>query len=281
MFSRNRFDDEFWEELEEALIIVDVGIPITMALVERVRERVDAENLETGEQIRVALREEITRTLNVTGDLATMPDDDRAVVLMAGVNGAGKTTSIAKLINAAQSESKSVIVAAADTFRAGAIEQIKIWGERLKTEVIAHEAGGDPGAVTYDALHAGKARNADLVIIDTAGRLQTSKNLMAELSKVARIVDREKGDYTRRTILVIDSTTGQNGLVQARAFNEAIGCDGVFLSKLDGTAKGGIVLAITGELGLPVWFVGTGENIDDIGVFDADEFARALVPEPA
>jgi fused signal recognition particle receptor len=200
---------------------------------------------------------------------------------MTGVNGAGKTTSIAKLAHAAKSQGKSVLLAAADTFRAGAIEQIKTWGDRLDVDVIAHSAGGDPGAVAFDAIAAAKARNTDLLIVDTAGRMQTSRNLMAEIQKVGRIITREAGDYTRRSILVIDATTGQNGLSQAKSFKEAVGCDAVFLTKLDGSAKGGIVLSIAGDLGLPVWFIGTGERLEDISMFDPDEFAEALVPEPA
>ncbi len=244
MFSRGKLDDEFWEELEEALIISDVGMNTTVALLERVRARAESGEAEQAEDIRALLREEIAGLLRSAQAGNEVPDDDRSVILMSGVNGAGKTTSIAKLAYAAKSQGKSVLLAAADTFRAGAIEQIKTWGDRLDVDVIAHSPGGDPGAVAFDAIKAAKARNTDLLIVDTAGRLQTSQNLMAEIQKIGRIVTREAGDYTRRSILVIDATTGQNGLSQARSFNEAVGCDAVFLTKLDGSAKGGIVLSI-------------------------------------
>ncbi len=251
----------------------------TVALIDRVRKRAESGEAEQAEDVRALLRDEIAATLRSAQEGNEVPDDDWSVILMVGVNGAGKTTSIAKLAYAAKSQGKSVLLAAADTFRAGAIEQIKTWGDRLDLDVIAHSPGGDPGAVAFDAIKAAKARNTELLIVDTAGRLQTSQNLMAEIQKIGRIVTREAGDYTRRSILVIDATTGQNGLSQAKSFNEAVGCDAVFLTKLDGSAKGGIVLSIAGDLGLPVWFIGTGEGIDDISTFDPDEFAKALVPE--
>ncbi len=279
MFSRQQLDDDFWEELEEVLIVSDVGMNTTMELIERVRASAEEDDVGEPEEIRALLREEIAGMLRSAQEGNEVPDDDQAIILMTGINGAGKTTSIAKLASAAQSQGKSVLLAAADTFRAGAIEQIKIWGERLDIDVIAHSAGGDPGAVAFDAIKAAKARETDLLIIDTAGRLQTSQNLMAEMQKIGRIVTRESGDYARRSILVIDATTGQNGLSQAKSFMDAVGCDAVFLTKLDGSAKGGIVLSIAGDLGLPVWFIGTGEGIDDISTFDPDEFAKALVPE--
>jgi fused signal recognition particle receptor len=190
----------------------------------------------------------------------------------------GKTTSIAKLARAAQQEGRKVDLAAGDTFRAGAIEQLKTWGERLDIPVIAHQAGSDPGAVAFDAISAARARGADLVIVDTAGRLHTRHNLMEEVRKVRGVIDRQAAGFTVRSLLVIDGTTGQNGLAQARAFLGAVHCDGVVLTKLDGTAKGGIALAIAGELGLPVVFIGTGEQVDDLSAFDPDGFAAALVP---
>jgi fused signal recognition particle receptor len=202
------------------------------------------------------------------------------VLLVVGVNGVGKTTSIAKLARAAQKDGRSVLLAAGDTFRAGAIEQLKVWGERLGAPVIAHKAGSDPGAVAFDALSAARARGADMVIIDTAGRLHTRHNLMEELRKVRGIVDRDGGGFLKRALLVIDGTTGQNGLAQAKAFMEATRCDAVLLSKLDGTAKGGIALAIAGELGLPVAFIGTGETVDDLFAFDPAGFAEAVLPDP-
>ena len=281
IFGRDALDDEFWEELEEALIISDVGMDTTMDLVGRVRARVDDEGISEPAAVRGALREEISATLNSANASTDVDGDVKVIYLVTGVNGAGKTTSIAKLAHAAKSEGKSVLLAAADTFRAGAIEQIQIWGGRLDIDVIAHQAGGDPGAVAYDAIKAAKSRNVDVLFIDTAGRLQTSHNLMAELEKVGRVVEREAGDYEQRGILVLDATTGQNGLIQAKSFGAAVRCDGVVLTKLDSTAKGGIVLAIAGDLKLPVWYIGTGETLEDISTFDPEAFARTLVPDAA
>jgi fused signal recognition particle receptor len=253
----------------------------TMDLVDRVRARVDDEGISEPAAVRGTLREEITATLNSANASTDVDGDAKVIYLVTGVNGAGKTTSIAKLAHAAKSEGKSVLLAAADTFRAGAIEQIQIWGGRLDIDVIAHQAGGDPGAVAYDAIKAAKSRNVDVLFIDTAGRLQTSHNLMAELEKVGRVVEREAGDYEQRGILVLDATTGQNGLVQTKSFGAAVRCDGVVLTKLDSTAKGGIVLAIAGDLKLPVWYIGTGETLEDISTFDPEAFARTLVPDAA
>ncbi len=210
-----------------------------------------------------------------------MPEGQPVVLLVVGVNGVGKTTSIAKLARRAKADGREVILAAADTFRAGAIEQLKVWGGRVGVPVIAHQPGSDPGAVAFDAINAARARGANLVIVDTAGRLHTRHNLMEELKKVRAVVDRQATGMVVRTLLVLDGTTGQNGLTQARIFKEAVKCDGVVLTKLDGTAKGGIVLAIAGELGLPVVFVGTGEGVEDISAFDAEGFAEAIVPSGA
>ena len=279
LFSGNRIGDDFWDGLEEALIVSDVGVDTTLRLVAGVRGRVDSDA--TPEVVRAQLRAEIAEILSAAeGDRKGEPADDLSVVLIVGVNGAGKTTSIAKLAHAARSEGRKVLLAAADTFRAGAIEQLQEWGRRLEVDVVAHGAGGDPGAVAYDAMAAARARAVDLVLVDTAGRLHTRHNLMEELKKVNRIVEREAGDHVPSALLVMDAMTGQNGLLQARAFSEAVRCDGVFLAKLDGTAKGGIVLAIAGELGLPVHFIGTGESMDDLSPFDPSAFAETLVPEP-
>jgi len=253
----------------------------TMNLVDRVRRRVKADGTSEPEAVRGILREEIIETLNSADASTDVESDAKVIYLVTGVNGAGKTTSIAKLAHAAKSEGKSVLLAAADTFRAGAIEQLQTWGKRLEIDVIAHQAGGDPGAVAFDAIKAAHSRNVDVLFIDTAGRLQTSHNLMAELEKVGRIVEREGGDYEQRGILILDATTGQNGLVQAKSFGSAVRCDGVVLTKLDSTAKGGIVLAIAGDLKLPVWYIGTGESLDDISTFDPEAFARTLVPDAA
>jgi fused signal recognition particle receptor len=229
--------------------------------------------------VRQALHEHVVSTFRARLNGDPIPDNRPVVLLVVGVNGAGKTTSIAKLAHAAQSEGRRVVLAAADTFRAGAIEQVKVWGDRLNVPVVAQQAGSDPGAVAYDAMAAARARNADLVIVDTAGRLHTKHNLMEEIKKVRNIVDRQGDGFEKRVLLVIDGTTGQNGLAQAKAFTEAVRCDGVMLTKLDGTAKGGIALAIAGELGLPVWFAGTGEKVSDISEFDPAGFADAILPE--
>ena len=279
IFSRSDIDDEFWEELEEALIVSDVGVQTTMELVELLRQDIAEKKLKEPEEVRQALRDRIVSTFTSLVEDDPLPNDQPTVLLVVGVNGAGKTTSIAKIARTAKSEGRNVILAAGDTFRAGAIEQLKIWGGRLDIPVIAQNAGGDPGAVAFDAMSAAKARGHDLVITDTAGRLHTKHNLMQELQKVRRIVDREGEGYLKRVLLVIDGNTGQNGLAQAKAFTEAVQCDGVMLTKLDSTARGGIALAIAGELELPVWFAGTGEKVDDMSEFDPEGFANAILPE--
>jgi fused signal recognition particle receptor len=250
-------------------------------LVKAVKEKAAAQDLKEAGQVRDLVRSSVVETLSrpITGDL--LPKGRPTVLIVVGVNGVGKTTGIAKMARAAQADGRKVLLAAADTFRAGAIEQLKVWGQRLGVDVIAHQAGGDPGAVAFDAMTAARARGADLVIIDTAGRLHTKHNLMEELKKVRATVDRQAQGFLVRTLLVIDGTTGQNGLAQARAFLDAVKCEGVMLTKLDGTARGGIVLAIAGELGLPVVFIGTGEGIEDISTFDPEGFAAAVLPEPA
>ena len=233
------------------------------------------------EQVRLRMRSYISELLTDSSGVDPIPDGEPVVLLVVGVNGAGKTTSIAKLVQVAKEEGHNVMLAAADTFRAGAIEQIKIWGDRLGVPVISQQAGSDPGAVAFDALTAAQARGVDLLIIDTAGRLHTTHNLMEELRKVRGIVQRNSGDFTERVLLVIDGTTGQNGLMQAKSFTESVQCNGVFLTKLDGTAKGGVALAIAGELGLPIWFIGTGESASDMSAFDPEAFAETVLPDPA
>ena len=250
-----------------------------MDLLDTLRDRVSDEGVKEPAQVRTMLRDEMILTLNRSGNGALLVDDTDTAILIVGVNGAGKTTTIAKLAHTSNMNGQKVILAAADTFRAGAIEQIQVWGKRVGVDVIAHQAGGDPGAVTFDAMEAAKARQANVVIIDTAGRLHTQSNLMDELKKIRGILERQADGFDQRVFLVIDGTTGQNGLAQARAFTEAVDCDGVILTKLDGTARGGIVLAIAGELGLPVVFIGTGETLDDLAVFDSNEFVQALLPE--
>ena len=279
VFGRGDLGEEFWEGLEEALVVADVGVPTAEVLLSGAKEVAGARGLRDREEMRGLLRERMAAVLKeATPKGEPIPEGTPTVILMVGVNGCGKTTSIAKLAHAAQQEGRRVLLAAADTFRAGAVEQLREWGRRLDADVIAHAAGGDPGAVAFDAMEAARARGADLVLVDTAGRLHTRHNLMEELKKVRRIVERQAEGFAERVVLVIDGTTGQNGLVQARAFTEAVACDGVFLTKLDGTARGGVVLAIAGELALPVWFAGTGEGMDDLAVFDPDAFVETLLP---
>ena len=280
LFSRSNIDDDFWDELEEALVVSDVGVNTTMQLIDGLRDIVKEESLKEPDQVRVRMRTAIAEMLADSSGVDPFPDGEPVVLLVVGVNGSGKTTSIAKIVQVAKEEGRNVMLAAADTFRAGAIEQIKIWGDRLGVPVIAQQAGSDPGAVAFDALNAARARDVDLLIIDTAGRLHTTHNLMEELRKVRGIVKKNSGGFTERVLLVIDGTTGQNGLMQAKSFTESVQCNGVFLTKLDGTAKGGVALAIAGELGLPIWFIGTGETASDMSAFDADAFAGALLPDP-
>jgi fused signal recognition particle receptor len=275
LFDRNKIDDEVWEELEELLIAADVGVGTATKLIETVRERATEEKLD-GEGAGKALREEMVKLLDVPVRSSDHPDAKPRVYLVVGVNGSGKTTSIAKLANKFKKEGKSVLLAAADTFRAAAIDQLKVQGQRVGVEVIAHQPGADPGAVTYDALEAAKNRNMDIVLVDTAGRLHTKFNLMEELKKVRRVAAKLDPTAPHEVILVLDATTGQNGLTQARHFAEAVGVTSIILAKLDGTAKGGIVLAIGDELKLPIELIGTGEGLDDLVPFDAEAFVEGL-----
>jgi fused signal recognition particle receptor len=274
LFERRKIDDSVWEELEELLISADVGVGTAEKLIGRVKERAAAEKLD-GSQVGAALREEMAKILTLPA-LARPSTSPPRVYLVVGVNGSGKTTSIAKLAYKFKKEGKKVLLAAADTFRAAAIDQLKKQGERAGVDVIAHQPGADPGAVVYDALQAAKSRGTDTLIIDTAGRLHTKFNLMEELKKVHRVASRLDASAPHEVILVLDATTGQNGLTQARYFTEAVGVTGVFLAKLDGTAKGGIVLAICDELGLPIELIGTGEGLEDMVAFDAAAFVEGL-----
>jgi fused signal recognition particle receptor len=262
-------DDEAWERLEEALIAADVGVPTTAELVQRLEARPEVGEL--GE----ALAEEAAQLLGDPGSLDLR--EHPTVILVVGVNGTGKTTTIGKLASRLRDHGRSVILAAADTFRAAAEEQLEIWAKRAGADFVGSERGGDPAAVAYDAIEAAIARGRDVVIVDTAGRLHTQTNLMEELAKVRRVIERRLGRPPDETLLVIDATTGQNGLQQARLFGEAVEVSGVALTKLDGSAKGGVALAIAHELGLPVKLVGVGEQIDDLRPFDPDDFARALL----
>jgi fused signal recognition particle receptor len=262
-------DDESWERLEEALIAADVGVPTTAELVQRLEARQDVGELGA------TLAEEAAELLGDPGRLAL--DGPPSVILVVGVNGTGKTTTIGKLADRLREHGHSVILAAADTFRAAAEEQLEIWAQRSGADFVGSERGGDPAAVAYDAIEAATARGRDVVIVDTAGRLHTQTNLMEELAKVRRVIERRLPGAPHETLLVIDATTGQNGLQQARLFKDAVEVSGVALTKLDGSAKGGVALAIAHELGLPVKLVGVGEGIEDLRPFDPQDFARALL----
>jgi len=274
LFDRPSIGDDLWDELEELLISADVGVTTTEKLISRVKERMQAEKVRDAAGVRLALKQEMIRILTVPKP-AAVREGGLHVVVVVGVNGSGKTTSIAKLAKYHKSQSRSVLLAAGDTFRAAAIEQLQLWASRIGVDVIANKPGGDPGAVVFDALQGASSRGASIVIIDTAGRLHTKFNLMEELKKIKRIVAKSNPG-SMETILVLDATTGQNGLAQAIHFGEAVELTGVFLSKLDGTAKGGIVLAICDQLKLPVLYIGTGEGIDDITPFDPEAFVDAL-----
>ncbi len=279
LFRGGRLDDETWEELEELLIAADVGVGPTQDLLERLKRRVRDEGVSDPGGAMDILKTELVSILDVQSDGAPEAGAAPLVILMVGVNGAGKTTSIAKLAQLYVDDGKQVLLGAADTFRAAAIEQLRAWGDRVGVDVIAHQQGADPGAVAFDTLQAARSRGADVVIIDTAGRLHSKANLMQEMKKIQRVIS-QKGGASPRVILAMDATTGQNGLLQARAFSQAMACDGVFLSKLDGTAKGGVVVAIAAELKLPVHYIGAGEGLEDIAPFDPREFVDALF-EPA
>ena len=273
-----RLDSDFWDELEELLIASDVGAVTTARLTETLQRTVRTEGITDAGQAEAALRTQLVRQLVSSGDPAlALPPDDLAVILVVGVNGVGKTTTIAKLAVWLQRHGgRQCLLAAGDTFRAGAIDQLKIWGERTGCQVIAHQAGADPGAVVFDSLAAARSRGADCVIVDTAGRLHTKVNLMAELEKVRRTIARQEAGAPHETLLVLDAVTGQNAIIQARTFTETIGVTGVVLTKLDSTAKGGMVLAVSEELGVPVKFVGTGERLDALAPFDPHRFVGAL-----
>ncbi len=274
--SFNKIDEELFEELEESLILSDVGMAVATEAVEELRKRVRKEKIETEEALKAALRDILEGYLNV-GDPAIDVSTKPSVVLFIGVNGVGKTTSIGKIAHRMKSEGKKVILCAGDTFRAAAADQLEIWSQRAGVDIVRQHEGTDPGAVLFDALAAAKARNCDVVLCDTAGRLHNKQNLMNELAKMRKIIDREVPDSVCETLLVLDATTGQNGLIQARQFKETAGLTGIILTKLDGTAKGGIVVAIAQELGVPVKFVGLGEGIEDLKPFDAKEFVADMI----
>jgi fused signal recognition particle receptor len=281
LFERADFGDELWDELEEILISSDAGIETTEEIVSTVRKRVRDEGIKRAEEVRAALRDELIAVLEEPGIAppawALEGAPSPLVIVVVGVNGAGKTTSIAKMAHAFKRDGATTILGAADTFRAAAIDQLRVWGDRVGVRVVAHKPGSDPGAVAFDTLAAAESAGADIVIIDTAGRLHTKTNLMEELKKVNRIIQRKIPDAPHESLLVLDATTGQNGLIQARTFTGTVGVTGIILAKLDGTAKGGIAFAIAHELRLPVRFIGTGERMDDLAPFDAREFVDSLL----
>ena len=274
--SFDSLNEGFYDDLEEALILADVGMDTAVDAVAQLKKRAYAKLLTHEEDVKNALRDILTEKLSVGDpalDLSTRP----SVALIIGVNGVGKTTSIGKLAHRLKNEGKKVLLCAGDTFRAAAADQLEIWAERAGVDIVRQNEGADPGAVLFDALQAAKARNVDVVLCDTAGRLHNKANLMAELAKLSKIIDRECPDCDRETLLVLDATTGQNGLIQARTFKETAGLTGIVLTKLDGTAKGGIVIAIARELGVPVKFAGVGEGIDDLKPFDARSYVEAII----
>ena len=272
-------DEELFEALEEALILADLGVETAMELVETLRKRVKAEKVTDPSQIKDLLAASLQEMLMQDTDPGPFDLESPSVILVIGVNGVGKTTTIGKLANRLKSDGKSVLIAAADTFRAAAIEQLEVWCQRSDVPIIKHESNSDPAAVVYDAVQAARARNVDVLIVDTAGRLHNKKNLMEELKKIFRIVSTQYGDAKREVFLVLDATTGQNAVQQAKLFKETADITGIVLTKLDGTAKGGVVVAIKNELDIPVRYVCVGEGIDDLQPFDAEVFAKALVGE--
>ena len=273
-----KVDDELFENLEEALIMADIGVETSTYIIEKLRDNVKHKHITDGNLVKEELKSiisEILSTLDTTVDTSTTP----SVILVIGVNGVGKTTSIGKIASHYKSMGKKVLLAAADTFRAAAIDQLDIWAQRSGCDIIKHQENSDPAAVVFDACTAAKARGADILICDTAGRLHNKKNLMAELAKINRVIERELPESARETLLVLDATTGQNAVSQAKLFSEAADITGIILTKLDGTAKGGIVISIAKEQNVPVKFVGVGEGIDDLQEFNSDDFAKAIFEE--
>ena len=274
LFAKNKLGDEFYDELEEILISADISVTTAEDIIDQIRAEAKAEKLKDREFVVNLLKDVIEDTLCE----AEVPEIEYpAVIMLVGVNGVGKTTTIGKLANYFVREKKSVTVAAADTFRAAAADQLTVWADRAKVRIVKHEEGSDPSAVVYDAVSSAKAKKTDVVIVDTAGRLHVKSNLMQELKKMNRVVERDYPEAHFYKLLVLDATTGQNAMSQARLFNEAVDLDGIVLTKLDGTAKGGFVVSLCGELKIPVLFVGTGEKIDDLQLFDAEEFTEGII----
>ena len=272
--SFTKIDEDFFDELEESLIMADVGAVTSARICENLRKKVKEEGLSDPASVKGALKEIIAQML--AGDEALNLSTKPSIILVIGVNGVGKTTTIGKLAHNLHEDGKKVLLAAADTFRAAAIDQLQIWADRAGVDLVKHGEGSDPAAVVFDAINAGKARGCDVVICDTAGRLHNKKNLMDELSKIARVIDREAPGSAKEVLLVLDATTGQNALNQAKLFQEAAGLTGIILTKLDGTARGGVVIGIKEELNIPIKYIGVGEQIDDLRPFDSKDFVEAL-----
>ncbi len=276
LFSGGSIDENFWEHMEEILIRADIGIHATSKIVEELQKRAKDLNIKDVEELKGLFKNEMIKIITVENG-ALIEDDSLNVVIMVGVNGVGKTTTIAKMAYKFIESGKKTLLVAADTFRAAAIEQLQEWGKRLDVEVVKHQRGGDPAAVVFDAIGAAHARGTDIVLVDTAGRLHTNVDLMEELKKIKRVALRETTEGAVKTVLVMDATTGQNGIFQAKLFNDALGLDAIILTKLDGTAKGGIVVAIEDELKIPIWFIGIGEHPNDLQVFKPKEFVEAIL----
>ena len=273
LFKRGIFDEDFYEELEYILLASDVGEDTTIDIIDELRERMRQDRVSDAKQANQYLKDVMCDILGAE----KLVFDTPCVIMVAGVNGVGKTTTIGKLANIFVKKGKSVVIAAADTFRAAASEQLEVWANRAKVRIIKHEEGSDPAAVVFDAVQSAKSRGTDIVLVDTAGRLHNKKNLMDELSKINRVVDREFPQADRKNLIVLDATTGQNAIQQVDVFNEAIDIDGIVLTKLDGTAKGGVVLAIKHDMDIPVYFVGVGEGIDDLMEFDAASYVEGII----
>lgn len=271
-----KVDEELLEELEEALIMSDIGMETSVQIIDNLRTRAKKEKIEDEEDIKKALREEMKSMLSELDNSLNI-ETTPSVILVVGVNGVGKTTSIGKIANKLQKQGKKVMLAAADTFRAAAVEQLEIWANRVGCDIVKKEEGADPASVVFDAIKQAKANNVDVLICDTAGRLHNKKNLMDELSKINKIIDRELPNSSKETLLVIDGTTGQNSISQTKAFKEIVNITGIVLTKLDGTAKGGVVIGISNENKIPVKFIGVGEQIDDMEEFNAEEFIKAII----
>ena len=271
-----KVDEELLEELEEALIMSDIGIETSTEIIDGLRSRIKRENIQDEEAVRSALREEMARLLDV-GNIELNLERSPSVILVVGVNGVGKTTSIGKIANNLKNKGKKVVIAAADTFRAAAVEQVEIWANRAGVELVKKPEGTDPASVVFDAIQVAKSQDADVLICDTAGRLHNKKNLMDELGKINRVIDKELPNSSKEVLLVLDGTTGQNAIMQVKAFKETTDISGIVLTKLDGTAKGGVVVGIVNENKIPVKFIGVGEGIDDMEIFNAQDFVKSIV----